>query len=224
MAGVFKILVLSDSLTLPRNKGGDQVLVHEETWPQLLSSRHDGLEVVSQAIGSATTEDILYQSQYWKGHDADLVIFQVGICDALPRAFRKFELEFIKLLPFHEFWNRITSKVAPCFRKHRSICLVSDCNFSKNLEALNEVFPKCLFLGIVHDSTEPERLPGAYQRIERYNKVLKEVAGAGFVDLSLLPDSALMSDHFHLRPSGHEYIYRELCSRIESFSLLPSTL
>jgi len=201
-----KILVLSDSLTLPRNAKVDQVLNLAETWPRMLAQKHPDWEFAVVGIGSATTEDILYQAQYWTGFDADHVLIQVGICDALPRALHLWEVELLKKLPGKQFWRKVVKRVSVPLRKYRGITLISESGFTLNISKIAAQLNNTSFLPILDDGQSPPHMPTAHRNVCRYNEILSETAGNTLVELGQVPASAFMSDHYHLNPSGHQLV------------------
>jgi len=200
-----KILVLSDSLTLPRNNGVEQQLSLEETWPRLLESLGNDVVVTSVGIGSATSEDILYQTQYWTGFSVDAVIVQVGLCDALPRALHRWEVEFVKRIP-NAFLKKLIKSSASKLRKLRNITLTKPLDFSSNIEKIRHVFPDALFLSIVDSGDSPSHMPGATENVDRFNCFLRTASKDSFVDLGSLDKKSFMPDHYHLTPFGHRQV------------------
>jgi len=209
-----KLLVLSDSLTLPRNQEADQVLDYDETWPCLLESRNPTLQIARVGIGSGTSSDILYQTRYWTAFNPNHTIVQVGICDALPRAFHLYEVEMLKKLPFGRFVRMWTSKSSRYLRRWRRITLTTKSQFRSNIRQIQQKLPNVIWIGIASKSNDPVHLPGAMKNIREYNSIIENEMNERFISLATLPDTALMSDQFHLTAEGHKQVAKLVESRI----------
>ena len=143
-----RILILSDSLALPREKGELQVLEHDKTWPELLRKRFPEFTIAQSSIGSATTEDIHYQCQYWTIFKPDLVFIQVGLCDCLPRAMHAWEVELAKKLWFGKSLHNFVTKNVQRLRDLRSITLASREEFAERASAIRKLFKNSYWLSI----------------------------------------------------------------------------
>lgn len=154
-----RILIFSDSLALPRNKGADQKLDYEDTWPSRLRNAYPNSRVGQVSIGSATTEEIVYQTQYWTGFDPDLTIFQLGLCDCLPRALRPLELEIAKRLPQSLSIRKWIAKHSRVLRDLRGGITFTDLEtFKCRVLTLKKEFPQSVWLSIVVNGSNWSRL------------------------------------------------------------------
>jgi lysophospholipase L1-like esterase len=200
-----KLLILSDSMTLPRNQNGD-FLLYEDTWPSLLQLDVENIDIMRVGIGSATTDDILYQCRYWTNLKPDYVVIQAGVCDALPRVLHGYELDIIKRLPFSGKIQKLISRHGPCIRRVRKIQKVTKKQFMKNIKKIKEIFPDLYWIGIIcHDGVH-ERLPFAEKYITKYNSILKEIVGLRFIDVSDFHEKYIMGDKFHLNSDGNQVL------------------
>ena len=89
-----RILILSDSLALPRNK--PETTVVEDTYPYLLKNH---FEVYQCSIGGGMVEDLLKQSFYFSQFQPDIVILLSGIVDCAPIAYSFREESLFKNTP-----------------------------------------------------------------------------------------------------------------------------
>lgn len=207
------ILVLSDSLCLPRSKP-DQHLDYADTWPSLLSNDNPDFNISRVHIGSGTSEDMVYQAAYWTEQELDLVIFQFGVVDALPRALRRWELELLKILPCQTYVQNAISRWAPTLRKYRRIRYTSEKVFRSRLHSLNNTFPRTLWIGITRSEEPVHRLPKANEYIDRFNLIMQDIAGDRFISMSDVPVKGIMPDQFHLNAVGHRWLFELIRDRL----------
>ncbi|WP_144281543.1 SGNH/GDSL hydrolase family protein [Chryseobacterium echinoideorum] len=201
-----KILIFSDSLPLAR-EFPETTLFHE-TWPELL--KKEGYLIHQVSIGAATSTDILTQVSYHKTFQPDLIIIQVGIVDCAPRFATKFEMEILRKIPKMIGAKIIKNINNPKWRAKRNISYVNIYQFRNNLKHISQSFPntQLVFLTILPANDEYEKLlPGVKRKIELYNDAIKNY---NHIDLSKVPLEAIMSDHFHINPKGHLFIYNKI--------------
>jgi lysophospholipase L1-like esterase len=202
-----KILILSDSLALPREK--PEVCRYEQTWPQLI--RNDGHMVNQVSIGGATSADLLRQSVYHTSFHPDVVILQVGIVDCAPRFLTASEKKVLLKIPFAGK-SLIRGLNKAWVRKLRNLTYVPLVPFKANIEGILKAFQacKCLCVAIIPARKEYEtQLPGITDKIKTYNEVLERTP-AGYISLDDFPDHGVMSDHHHLNEAGHSYIFMQI--------------
>lgn len=204
-----KILVFSDSLSLPRQS--PEVCLHFETWPELL--RAQGHEVCLCAQGGATVRDLTKQIFYFQDSAYfDAVIVQCGIVDSAPRFARRWEVKVLQRMgaigrKFMTFLN--TSRV----RKFRKITYTSPLVFQQSLlKWLNSFACPVLFVEILPVSTAYEQqLPGVLNNVEKFNALLRE---HDHISMRDMPDHCTMSDHHHLNKEGHAYLAARILEKI----------
>lgn len=203
-----RILLLTDSLGLPRAKTIDQQLLFEDTWPQLLSKRFPNFTWAQASFASATSEDILYQCQYWRNFEPDLIFIQIGVCDALPRILHTWEVELLKLLPFRKSIQRGLSKHGARIRQFRKIQKVKPQVFKNNLLAIIAHFPtsKMFAVGIISSGKDPAHMPGAKEMIKSHNCILNTIFGSRLIHTDDIPKACIMPDHYHLNRAGHRWL------------------
>lgn len=197
-----RILLLTDSLTLPRLK--PELCLHEETWPEILRAK--GYHVHQVSIGGATSGDLARQCHYHKAFNADVVIVQVGIVDCAPRFLTKFELSIFHKIPF---FGRVGIQALnrPIIKRIRKISYVNPELFFRNLQSIQRSFDPVdvYFLGIVRGSQAYEKAaPGIINNIKKYNEIIK--ANFNYLSLESIDVSCIMSDFHHLNPKGQKMI------------------
>ncbi len=206
-----RVLIFSDSLAAPRNKLPDQILKYEETWPYKLRLEEPDSIVAQVSIGSATTEDILYQTQYWTGFNPDVVIFQVGLCDCLPRALHHLELEIVKQLPYAESMHKWIAKHSRQLRDLRGIRRTKQDTFLDRVQELKRLYPQSYWLSILVDEMHPPmNFPGCADSVRQYNRAIEKVYSSRFLDLSDLHSDCFMSDGYHVNAKGHLDIWNRI--------------
>lgn len=209
-----RILILSDSLGLPRDFKGEKVL-YEETYIYLLKKRFPNSDIIHVGIGGATMADIKKQSLYYPAMSPDFVFIQCGIVDCAPRAFTKFESKVIRKLRLKKVFNPFVIFL----RKYRRHTYTSKRKFKKYILDINKNFKKTTnqiyYLGILPGSDEYEvLLPKITNQINIYNNIL-EKEGLWYVDNSDFPLDGILSDHHHLNAYGNIIIFNKILNIIE---------
>ena len=100
------ILVIGDSLSLPRNF--PEEVNSCDIWPQLLQKK--GINIVQASLGGGTIKDLFLQSNYYKAYTPSRVIVQSGIVDCAPRALTYFEKN---LIASNRYLSAIARRVLP---------------------------------------------------------------------------------------------------------------
>lgn len=208
-----KILILTDSLGLPREK--PEVCAYEQTWPVLLKQNPDFI-VHQVSIGGGTSSDILRQIEYHHSFNPDIVIVQVGIVDCAPRFMTRLELEIIKKIPF--LGRRLIKTLNNnAVRKYRNISYCPPKAFENNIIKIHQTFKdrEVYYIGILPATDTYESiLPGIASNIKLYNKILSKQPG--FLSMEKISTTCIMSDHHHLNANGHSYIYSKILEQIKS--------
>ncbi|NOS93109.1 MAG: SGNH/GDSL hydrolase family protein [Cyclobacteriaceae bacterium] len=206
---MMKLLVLGDSLSLPRIQ--PEFCAYEDTWPILLK---ENFKVHQVSIGGGTITDIVRQVEYHKIFAPDVVILQCGIVDCAPRALSMFELEFIKKLwGIRKILLPIIKKYSSKIRSLRNKTYTAPSEFKKSLARIKETFPTCsiLMIGILPPCKEYEKqVPGISLRINQFNALLRDQSVENFISMDRIDRSSIMSDFIHLNPSGQRFIYDKI--------------
>lgn len=201
-----RILVISDSLGLPR-ENPDGMVYFNETWPYLLKEKY---QVVHLGIGGATIGQLVDQAAYYRFAKPDIVILQSGIVDCAPRTLTKNEKEFWLNFPLiNKLVFRLIYKFPNQIRKIRNISLTPPNEFEAQIIKLKNLFKgiPVFALSILEATPEYELLvPGISARINFYNKLLKKVFEETYIDLVELIEMGICSDYHHLNIVGHEKI------------------
>jgi acyl-CoA thioesterase-1 len=205
---VKKILVLTDSLGLPRSK--PEVVTDEQCWAYRMTSMSDYSWYLYQRGGYTSDDFIKDSSNYLSAFSPDIVIIQMGIVDCAPRALSKKELAFISLVPF--IGKRIKLLIKKNRQKiilYRKLTYVDKEKFKINLQRLKRIFQNADFIAIPILPANQEyeySSPGVSDKIWLYNQVLK----AEFDTIDLFNDinitDLIMSDNHHLNAKGHDHV------------------
>ena len=208
-----KILILTDSLGLPRFK--PEICSFKDTWPILLKNIYPDIHQVS--IGAATSQVLLKQIAYQKPFEPNIVILQVGIVDCAPRFMSRKELDLTYALGiigkglrsiFNKKW----------IKKIRNISYINEKDFEKNIREIQSSF-KCpvIAVGILPSNKEYEEfLPGVTKKTTLYNGILKQNFNK-FIDTDDLEIHGIMSDYHHLNKKGHEYLYSKIVDVLKQY-------
>jgi hypothetical protein len=203
---MFKVLVLTDSLALPRNK--PEICTYEETWPNLLRNNY----IVHQvSIGAATSDILLKQVSYHKLFNPDIVILQVGIVDCAPRFMSRLALDITYQFGLlGKFFRNIFNR--KWIRKRINLSYVNQKKFRIYIKRIQAGFDCPLIaLSIIPASDLYEEiLPGVRKKIDLYNKILKEEIKFIIETDNILKVDGVMTDHHHINKNGHRYIYGEI--------------
>ena len=205
-----RILIISDSLALPRSK--PEEMLYEDTYPYMLRSDY---EVFQISFGGGTIKEIVHQTHYYLSYKPDIIILHLGIVDCAYRTFPVFVDKGAVYSKFLDLYRRALAKIiSPRFlRRLFRFRYTKPSDFETSLYVLKKEFPdsKLLAIGIVPASNDYVKLvPGIDKSIIQYNDIIKRVVGPGFINLSELPTNGVMSDHHHINRIGHQFIYTNI--------------
>jgi lysophospholipase L1-like esterase len=235
-----RIVVLADSLAMPRDEGGARLL-WEETWPYRLDEllRRDGLDAEVLNCGSrARRADHIHGTEFLE-HVAykrpDVVCLEVGIVDCAPRVFSKREK---RLLNRRWFPRRLRERIVASRSRRRPELIAPDPlrkvdTRPEEFERLVRLFerrlrelewkPKLILVPILSDPrlTEP-RSPGHTRNVELYNDALRRVAretGATFVEPETILRTAeergfFFPDGYHLTAPGCQRLAERVAAAV----------
>ena len=202
-----KILILTDSLGLPRSK--PEKCAYEDTWPILLKDIYPNIHQVS--IGAATSHVLLKQIAYQKAFNPDIVILQVGIVDCAPRFMSRKELDFTYALGklgggFRYMLNQ------KWIKRLRNISYINETEFKNNINKIQNSFDcPVIAIGILPSNTNYEELlPGVTKKVISYNKIIRQNFKYFVPTDDITKVNGIMSDHHHLNKNGHNYIFQNL--------------
>jgi hypothetical protein len=207
-----KILIIGDSLSLPRKK--PEITTLDQTWPYLLKSNAQ-FEIIQISIGGGTLQNLYEQSFYYVETEPDIVIIQSGIVDCAPHALGRLEREIIgnfRVLNFlfHHFFP------TNFMRKYRKITFTRKKDFMKLAKELINRFTKSkiIWIGIVPACSGYEKkVPGISNNIEIFNKIITAEIETGhglFLSTDNIPSDGIMSDYHHLTTIGHKWLYERI--------------
>jgi lysophospholipase L1-like esterase len=229
-----KVVILADSLALPRQEGEGNI-PYEVTYPYLLDEslrRRLGERapwIIERGMRSRTIERVLdewFEMVELRG--AEVVVIHIGIVDCAPRVFMPRERAFVERLRparlrvrFLDFVHRHRRRII----KMRQRVYVPVEKFKTMVE---EVVSKSrgagvrslVFINIIEPPEEMEtRSPGFRRNVEDYNRILRaqadEQTAVHLVDLNNLireggGPEALTVDGIHINETGHRMLAQEL--------------
>ena len=212
-----KILIITDSLGLPRNE--PQKVDLEKTWPYLIQQEFKDGIVVQMSLGGATIGDLFNQISYYRAFAPDVVIVQSGIVDCAPRAFKKGELEIMQRLPlFNRFILPLVKKRTHLIRNKRNISYTNPALFSNLVNGFIKEFgkEKLYWIGIIPAVEAYEKkLPGITNAITNYNKIIQNILGNHYIDTLGIPKEGIMPDFHHLNNIGNRYVFDQVLKKLE---------
>lgn len=205
-----KILVLTDSLSLPR-RNEKTVVSYEDTYPYKLKRAFPEHEIVTVGIGGATVVDISRQVDYYKEFMPDLTFIQVGVVDAAPRALSRLEINLLRKFRLLS----LAMKFKDLLRNVRKVKYTSLQNFEaelltiqKKLKHSNENGDVYLITIIPAHPEYEKILPSITDSIVKYNEVIKSNKHIDTEDIDLNQD--ILEDFHHLSKTGHMRIFEKI--------------
>ena len=238
-----KILILADSLALPREGVGGNSLL-EVTYPFLFDQRlrrrlgASAPITFERGMRRRTIEYVLDEwNELVELRKPDVVIVHVGIVDCAPRVFLRRESSFVANIRFPWLRNRILKFVHDHRRsiveKRRKVYVPLP-RFERLVQNVVEKAREAkltllLFVNIISPPNSVEdRSPGFQNNVLAYNRVLHDQtkhAWVSLIDLNNLIQTAggtqnLTVDGIHLSERGHDLLAKELEKHV--LSLLPA--
>lgn len=209
-----KILILTDSLGLPREHNND-IIQATQTWPSLLSKKFD---VCHLGIGGATIDILTNQAAYHRFFYPNIIIVQSGIVDCAPRTLTRREKNLIENLPFvGRFIYPIIKRYNKQIRKWRNAKLSTEELYRSNVKKIISLFDgkPVYFIGILPASKEYEKIvPGITKSIITFNNILKQEAKGNYINMDTISQSDILGCHHHLSISGNEYLYKKIIDKL----------
>ena len=233
-----KILILADSLALPRPEG-EGYTPYESTYPFILDQTlrnhgSDDFNVIERGMRRRTIENVLEEwYELVELRKPEVVVVHVGIVDCAPRVFLRHERD--RMERFRPARARI--KILDFAHKHRKQIVqlrkVVYVPREKFAQGVNEVVERAansgvktlVFIDIISPPDQmEERSPGFQKNVETYNRILSGAAASAGVKLLALNDlvkanggtSKLTVDGIHLSAEGHQLLAHELEVHIRS--------
>ncbi|MEW5715677.1 hypothetical protein AB1462_25410 [Pseudomonas sp. SB113] len=218
-----KVLVLTDSLGLPRLK--PSLITDEQCWTYRLAD-HCSAEFRFRVVsvpGLDTNQLISMVEDYYQSIDADVIVVQVGIVDCYPRAIKKIELSLLLRLPgvlnryVHGWVKRNYAKLIT----KRGIRYVQLDQFKANLQRLHEQFPRSQILVVPIAPPSAAYImknPCIEAAVAEYNAVLKASFPNGFL-ADCYPNQVgdiFLSDNHHLNSLGNEHVYKAVSAALSA--------
>lgn len=216
-----KILILTDSLGLPRLKPAR--IDDEQCWPYRLADQYSDVfrfRVVS-IPGLDTNHLLSLVDNYYQVIDADIVIFQVGIVDCYPRALKKAELSFLLRMPnaVNQIVHRWVKRNYTALVARRGVRYVQPAQFNTNIQRLYSKFSGARI--IVVPIAPPSaayimKNPGIQTSVYDYNAMLASTFTDGFLE-GCYADSCediFLSDNHHLNATGNELVFQAVSAAL----------
>ncbi len=229
---LIKVMVLADSLAMPRKVDGETVL-WEETWPFLLGQKFadlsNSIKVINMGkrarnsfslVGYEFTENVEFI-------EPDICIIQVGVVDSMPRVFTKIEKKIMNLWLFP---NVLKSRLIQRRSKNRAKFIGS--NPIKNTEVSPSNFRSYMLEFVIKCQKQPkqpilifvpiliskqkmeEKSPGSWSNACLYNSILEEIANDHKSKFLSPTDyysrcegvTPFLSDGYHLSKDGNKIL------------------
>lgn len=219
-----KILILGDSIGLPRN---DRQVIDIDTWPSILMQKLCGKYIFfSQNFYAPTVSEILFlrNELFLGGFIPDIVLLQLGIVDCSPRCFLRKELQILKALGLGRIGRKIASKYHYQLTKIRKTTYVPQVSFKNDIIKLRNSFENATFYVLPiapANSNIMSKSYGIANNINRYNAILQNIFGDYFLselfgEMTNNLERLFDHDNIHLSRDGHLLVANILFSRLQS--------
>ena len=229
-----KVLIIADSLAMPRNENQD-IVNPDETWPTLISALNDNVQIQSFALRARVSRSLnesALHNNYLASYKPDVIIIQIGVVDSMPRIISLLESRILNkkirgfnLVPafIREHYIRCKSSRRGYITARNPLAKVhtKPNNFKKHfsdfIEKTSRSFHhKIRFIIIpilINEAYMEQKSPGAVSNKNLYNSFLREMArfkNVQFLDEGLFnnrpPEEVFCSDGYHLNPAGNRLL------------------
>lgn len=234
-----KVLILADSLALPRQEA-DGVTPYEETYPYLLDQslrrqfREHAPVVIERGMRRRTIEYVLDDwLEMVELRRPEVVVVHVGVVDCAPRVFLRREARMVAKLRPAPLRNFILNFVHRHRRRIISLRRRVYVPQERFRQLVNEVVQKArasqlrslVFVNIITPPDEMEaRSPGFQQNVAAYNQILRDQINSEWIhliDLNTVIQErggarVLTVDGIHLNAEGHRLLAASLEEHIQN--------
>ena len=225
---IIRILILSDSLGIPRPKNG---IKKEKTYSNLLKVKNKVLVTFKGRSGSTTKNIFFLIKNIQKQKNLtinrinkklfDLCIIHCGIVDCVPRPFNKTLMFILIKLPFFKDLLKKISR-SNFFISRFGKPWISEKVFLETLTQVklisNMLAKKTFFIEIARPAHYLIKNCGDFSiKVKRYNDILKFISGQKYflkIFYGKPADNFLLRDGHHLNLMGHKLIYKKIKSII----------
>ena len=211
-----KILILTDSLALPRDT--PELVNFDDCWIEILKRNVSNINIHQVSIGGATIRCLWEQYLYNKLFYPDIIILQNGIVDCSPRAFTGIEQKIINSnFVTRKIGNFIIPFIKAFLRKTRNLQRTPLKTYIKYVSMFALVEARTIAISILPSSNAYEiSNPGITRNIKLYNSVLEK--SFEIINISMFTSRHIMSDHHHLNEAGHELLANLVLNKIKELN------
>lgn len=215
-----KLLVITDSLGLPRTK--PELLKVEETWPKILGCNYiESMEIFQYSVGGLTSNKVLeFIELYLESYDPDIVIIQVGIVDCCPRVLTQLELSMLMRIPafIRNRIRTILNKYRNLILKYRDARYVKyDCFDNNIAKIVSSVSSELIFVLVSPPNDKfKEHTLGIEKSIKDYNEIISKHARKTVCIDVKYKESVYMNDMHHLNALGNVELANEILRIIDN--------
>jgi lysophospholipase L1-like esterase len=225
-----RIVILSDSLGRARPDIEEmERTLYEDVYGYKLKKNFYSDEVELCYIESLDTEDAVFWSQRMVAfRRPDIVIYHLGINDAVPRIFKKGSRSILKNSLFQKISFNIVLRFISRYRYNftkfvkKTYVSMEDTknNFLKMTTEVKQYNSRAIFIGIsiAKTSKKIEEISyGINTNITKYNLILKDVFGDNYIEINeLLPNKELLiSDGIHLTINAHDKLFNKIKEHVD---------
>lgn len=219
-----QIVILGDSLSLPRNE-----LTVEHTYPMILENLLESEYKIFNKSIRANDTSLQIKSLYGDlvGFNPDFVIIHLGIVDCAPRLFKRLERKVYstinKVFPIIKLFSRHRYLLTKLFPKVYVDIQQFEKNYRFLLQEINKMNTNVIVIGIADSSEETKAKSYNYEKnILTYNSaiksIIKEFNNVFYIDVFNYKDEEiLLPDGIHLNKIGSRILANDILKGINHF-------
>lgn len=219
-----RIVILGDSLSLPRNE-----LRVEHTYPVVLENLLKSEYKIFNRSIRANDTSLQIKSLYGDlvGFNPDIVIIHLGIVDCAPRLFKRLERKVYskinKVFPIIKLFSRHRYLLTKLFPKVYVDIQKFEKNYRFLLQEINRMNTNVIVIGITDSSEENKAKSYNYEKnILTYNSsiksIIKEFNNVFYIDMfNCQVEEILLPDGIHLNKVGSKILANAIFKGIQHF-------
>lgn len=214
-----KVLILTDSVGLPRTFPVNEIIDLEETYPRILSKKFDKESFFQVSLAGELSEKIINHARAYLMHwQPDVIILGFGINDARPDSlYISFqEYKIFKYLTKFKWFKLLLYKIDKILFKKKT----STTKLSKFIEKINQLkstfnSSRIMFIEISCATNYDAVRPGVIYWKNEFNKKLKTIFGSNFIKINDENNESLhLSDGLHYSKESHKLLAEKILNHL----------
>lgn len=227
-----RVVILTDSLGRARpDLDKENRTYYHEVYGKILKDKlGSDFDVELCYIESLDTRDAVFYSERMVAfREPDIVIYQLGINDCVPRIFKKSSSSIILKKTFRIITKDVFLKTVSKYRGIITRLIPKtyvtetefENNFKKMIAKVEEFNPTCIFFCIAIAEVNKDFLkksPNANHNVGKYNTVLRKIFKDHFIDINsiLCVEQLHIADGIHLTRVAHKKLAEYLILKLKT--------